>query len=42
MEQPKRQTRLTPKEQELKERLMREKLSSDEIKRGSGRVPEDF
>lgn len=42
MEQPKRQTRLTPKEQELKERLMRKKLSSDEIKRGSGRVPEDF
>ena len=42
MEQPKRETSLTPEEQELKERLMRKKLSSDETKRGSGRVPDDF
>ena len=42
MEQPKRETNLTPEEQRLKERLMRKKLSSDEIKRGSGRVPEGF
>ena len=42
MEQPKRETNLTPEEQELKERLMRKKSSSDEIKHGTGRVPEDF
>ncbi len=42
MERPKRETRLTPEEQRLKERLMRKKLSSDEIKRGSDRVPDDF
>ncbi len=34
--------RLTPEEQELKESLMRKRGSSDEIKRGSGRVPDDF
>ena len=42
MEQPKRETSLTPEEQKLKESLMRKKLPSDEIKRGSGRVPADF
>jgi hypothetical protein len=42
MEQPNRETHLTPEEQQLKERLMRKKLTSDEIKRGSGRVPDDF
>lgn len=42
MERPKRETRLTPEEQRLKERLMQNQRSSDEIKRGSGRVPDDF
>ncbi len=42
MERPKRETHLTPEEQRLKERLMQKKRSSDEIKRGSGRVPDDF
>lgn len=37
-----KKTRLTPEEQRLKERLMRKKLTSDEVRRGSGRVPEDF
>ena len=37
-----RKTRLTPEEQRLKERLMRKKVSTDEVKHGSGRVPEDF
>ena len=42
MERPKKETRLTPVEQRLKERLMQGKKPSDEIKRGSGRVPDDF
>ena len=37
-----KKTRLTPEEQRLKERLMRKKVSTDEIKHGSGRVSEDF
>lgn len=37
-----RKTRLTPEEQELKERLMRKNSVSEGIQRGSGRVPEDF
>ena len=41
MDRPKN-TRLTPEEQKLKERLMRKKLSSDETMHGSGSVPEDF
>ena len=42
MDRPKRNTRLTPEEQALKERLMRKKLSSDELGHGPGKVPEDF
>jgi hypothetical protein len=42
MDLSKRQTGLTPEEQELKERLMRTKLPSDEIAHGSGRVQNDF
>jgi hypothetical protein len=41
MDRPKK-TPLTPEEQRLKERLMRKKLSSDETRHGSGRVPDDF
>lgn len=42
MDRPERKTRLTSEEQREKERLMRKKLFSDEIGRGSGKVPEDF
>ena len=39
MEQPKRETNLTPEEQKLKERLMR---SGDPVKRKrSGKIPDD-
>lgn len=41
MDEP-RKTRLTPEEQELKERLMRKKLGPGEIKRGSGKISEEF
>ncbi|MDP9411455.1 MAG: hypothetical protein M3R38_12400 [Actinomycetota bacterium] len=40
MEQPKRQTRLTPEEQRLKERLMRS--GNPVIRKGAGRVSEEF
>jgi hypothetical protein len=42
MEQPKREMRLTAEEQRLKERLMRKKSASDEIRYGAGRVPDDL
>ena len=37
-----RKTRLTPEEQELKERLMRKKLGPGDIGGGSGKIPKDF
>jgi hypothetical protein len=40
MDQPKRQTRLTPEEQKLKERLMRS--AKRELRRGSIEVSEEF
>ncbi len=40
MEQPKKHTRLTPEEQELKERLMRS--GSPAIRKGIGKIPVDF
>ena len=40
MEQPKRQTRLTPEEQKLKERLMRS--GPPPMRKGSGKVSEEF
>ena len=40
MDRPKKKTRLTPEEQELKERQMR---SGNPVKRkGSGKIPDDF
>ena len=40
MEQPKRQTRLTPEEQKEKERLMRS--GNPVVRKGTGRVSEEF
>jgi hypothetical protein len=40
MEQPKRQTRLSPEEQKLKERLMRSGPPS--VRKGSGKISEEF
>lgn len=40
MEQPKREANLTPEEED--ERLVRKELSSDEVTRSPGRVPEGF
>jgi len=40
MEQPKKQTRLTPEEQELKERLMRS--GNSVVRKGSGKISADF
>jgi len=40
MEQPKRQTHLTPEEQRLKERLMRS--GPPTMRKGSGKVSEEF
>jgi hypothetical protein len=40
MEKPKRETRLTPEEQRLKERLMRSGTS--DRRKGSGKISEDF
>lgn len=40
MDKPKRETRLTPEEQELKERLMRS--GTPVMRGGSGKMPGDF
>jgi hypothetical protein len=40
MDQPKRQTRLTPEEQKLKERLMRS--GPPPRRKGSGKISEEF
>jgi hypothetical protein len=42
MSERRKKTRLTEEEQKLKERLMRKKLEPHEIKRGSGKIPDDF